>query len=174
MKMQIETVDDVALLQQDLNCLLSWAKDNNMKMNGDKFEVMRYGPLLDIKEHTKYQAHQQNITPKEYVRDLGVTMSADGTFSHHIHLITTTGRKLTGWILRTFQTRERSCMLTLWKALVLPRLEYCCQLWSPHKTGDIMRLETLQRTFNSRIAGLQQLNYWERLNELKLYSLQRR
>ncbi|KAK3882282.1 hypothetical protein Pcinc_013332 [Petrolisthes cinctipes] len=86
MKMQIETVDDVALLQQDLNCLLSWAKDNNMKMNGDKFEVMMYGPLLDIKEHTKYQAHQQNITLKEYVRDLGVTWSADGTFSHHIHL----------------------------------------------------------------------------------------
>ena len=65
-------------------------------------------------------------------------------------------------------------MLTLWKLLVLPRLEYCCQLWSPYKMGHIMKLEALQRTFTSRITGLQQLNYWEWLQELKLYSLQRR
>ena len=65
-------------------------------------------------------------------------------------------------------------MLTLWKSLILPRLEYCCQLWSPHKIGDITKLEAIQRSFTSKIEGMENLNYWERLRKLGLYSLQRR
>ena len=173
-KRKIKTEDDVALLQEDLNCLLDWTHANNMKMNSDKFELMKYGPLYDIKQDTSYQAHHQTITPTQHTRDLGITMSADGTFTQHIIDTTNTAKKLTGWILRTFTTRDRACMLTLWKALVLPRLEYCCQLWSPHKTGDIIKLEALQRSFTSKIWGIQHMNYWERLRHLNLYSLQRR
>ena len=65
-------------------------------------------------------------------------------------------------------------MLTFWKALVLSRIEYCCQLWSPHKRGEIIKLEAVQRSFASRISSVQHLNYWERLKALNLYSLQRR
>ena len=52
--------------------------DTNMKMNNEKFELMRYGPLDGTKQSTSYQAHHQNIAPKQHVRHLGVTMSADG------------------------------------------------------------------------------------------------
>ena len=38
---------------------------------------------------------------------------------------------LTGWILRTFFSRDKLTMLTLIKALVMSRLDYGCQLWSP-------------------------------------------
>ena len=104
-------------------------------------------------------------------------MCSDGTFSHHISHITSIASKLTWWMLRTFQTRDRNCMVTLWKALVLPRLKYCCQLWTPHKTEEIIKIEALQRTRTNRIEGLQHLNYWERLErlkELRLYFLQKR
>ncbi|KAG0725695.1 putative RNA-directed DNA polymerase from transposon X-element [Chionoecetes opilio] len=173
-KRGIATEEDVARLQEDLNHLLDWADTNNMSMNSDKFELMKYGPLHNIKGDTTYQAHQQTITPAHHVRDLGITMSADSTFSQHIINISNTAKKLTGWILRTFHTRERTCMLTLWKALVLPRLEYCCQLWSPYKKGDIVKLEALQRSFTSKIWDSQHMDYWERLRHLRLYSLQRR
>ena len=164
----------MAVLQEDLNRILEWNNTNNMKLNAEKFELIRYGPLLDIKQNTNYQADQQSIMPTQHVRDLGITMSDDGTFTQHITNTTNTATKLTGWILRTFHTRERTCMITLWKALVLPRLEYCCQLWSPHKTGEITKLEALQRTFTSKIWGYQHMDYWERLHHLHLYSLQRR
>ena len=65
-------------------------------------------------------------------------------------------------------------MLTLWKSLVRPRLEYCCQLWSPSKVTEISALEAPQRTFTSKIQGFQHLNYWERIKKLQLFSLQRR
>ena len=79
-----------------------------------------------------------------------------------------------GWVLRVFQSRKRSLMLTLLKSLVIPLLEYCCPLWNPWKSKDIQAIEAIQRTFTYKITKVQHLNYWERLHELKLYSLQRR
>ena len=65
-------------------------------------------------------------------------------------------------------------MLTLFKSLVQPHLDYCIQLWYPHKIQDMQKLEGIQRTFTSRITGFADLNYWERLCTLDLYSVQRR
>ena len=47
-------------------------------------------------------------------------------------------------------------------------------LWSPTKIGDISLLEGVQRTATSKIADLDDLNYWQRLSALGLMSLQRR
>ena len=45
---------------------------------------------------------------------------------------------------------------------------------SPHKISQITQLEKVQRSFTKHIAGLRDLSYHERLQTLKLYSLQRR
>ena len=79
-----------------------------------------------------------------------------------------------GWVLRVFQSRGRSLMLTLLKSLVISLLEYCCQLWNSWKAKYIQAIEAIQRTFTYKITEVQHLNYPERLHELKLYSLQRR
>ena len=65
-------------------------------------------------------------------------MSSDATFSEHISKIADTANQMVGWTLRTFQTRNKSAMLTLWKSLILPKLDYCSQLWNPHQVGDII------------------------------------
>ena len=39
---------------------------------------------------------------------------------------------------------------------------------------DIQQLESVQRSFTSRISGVQHLDYWNRLRALNLMSLQRR
>ena len=145
-----------------------------MVLNGGKFELLRYGQQEELKISTQYRCGQEEITAKTSVKDLGVKMSNDATFSQHIFHVTAVAKQLAGWVLRTFQTRNAKSLLTLWKFLILPRIEYCCQLWSPHKVTDITQIEAPQRTFTSKINGLQHLNYWERLKELNLYSLQRR
>ena len=66
-------------------------------------------------------------------------------------------------------------MLTLFKYLVISRLDYASwQLWSPYKISQIIQLEKVQRSITKHIAGLSDLSYHERLQTLKLYSLQRR
>ena len=79
-----------------------------------------------------------------------------------------------GWILRTFRTRDRLLLVTLWKSLVAPILDYCCQLWCPSSQGLIQSLENVQKNYLNKITGLPDLDYWEKLRVLKLSSLQRR
>ena len=114
------------------------------------------------------------IPPKTSVKDLGVYFSHNGNFNHHIATVAANGRKLTGWILRTFVTRERGAMVTLLKSLIIPRMEYCCSLWSPSNQHNISLLEDIQRSFTKRILGCSNLTYWDRLKSLNLLSLERR
>ena len=74
-----------------------------------------------------------------------------------------------------FNTCNKCQMLILFKVQALPLLEYCCPLWcsTNQNVGLIRALENVQRSFTSRIWGMTELNYWDRLRELKLYSLER-
>ena len=65
-------------------------------------------------------------------------------------------------------------MLTLFKALVMSRLDYVCQLWSPYLIKHINMVEKVQRSFTRFISGMAGLSYTERLTVLKMYSLKRR
>ena len=79
-----------------------------------------------------------------------------------------------GWIWRMFRTIEAEPMLSLFRALVIPLLEYCSHLWTPFTTGAERQLDEVQQAFTSRIRGMKELNYWRRLERLGLYSLPRR
>ena len=109
-----------------------------------------------------------------YLRDLGITISEDLSWSTHISSIACKARSVAAWVLSVFNTRDAITMMTLYKSLVRSLLEYSCPLWNPKKVSDIQQLEAVQRTFTKRILGLQDLDYWERLKALKLMSLQRR
>lgn len=172
---QILSTQDVVSFQQDLNTVYSWTERNNMQLNGDKFEHIRYGNQHDLQTDSCYVSSSGSvIKEKESVKDLGVIMSNTGQFKEHIQHSIAEAKKQCSWILRTFYTREAPLMLTLWKSLVQSRLEYCSQLWCPLQTGDIQSIEMVQRSFIRKISGCRNLNYWEQLKFLNLYSLERR
>lgn len=171
----IRTEEDRERVQNDLKLIFEWARNNNMEFNSSKFELMSYRhPKI---EHivNEYRTPDGGVIKQQTsVRDLGITLNDDATFSQHIINAAGKARQQIGWILRTFKTREAQTMLTLYKSLVMPLVEYCCQLWCPTNIGQIRIIEAVQRTFTSRIEGLENINYWERLCRLNLYSLERR
>ena len=67
-------------------------------------------------------------------------------------------------------------MLTLLKSLILSKIDYGSVLWSPSKVSEMRRIEQLQSKFTKRIQcpGNENKDYWERLEEFNLYSIQRR
>ena len=171
----IRSAQDVGNLQNDLNKIFEWAQTNNAFFNADKFECLRYGPDENLKQNTNYLSSSGNpIQYKDIVRDLGVNMSQDATFSEHIKNIVISANTKCGWILRTFRTRDQMPLITLWKSLVAPILDYCCQLWSPGTPGLIQSLERVQNSFFNKIAGMASRDYWEQLGVLRMSSLQRR
>ena len=65
-------------------------------------------------------------------------------------------------------------MKTIWKTLVQPKLDYCSQLWSPGDQESINKIESVQRHFTSKVIGLEEMDYWECLKVLHMYSQERR
>ena len=95
-------------------------------------------------------------------------------FIFHISNLVIRTKYLTGWMLRTLSSRDKLTMLTLFKALVMSRLDYGCQLWSQYLIKYINMVEKVQRSFTRLISDMKGLSYPDRLTVLKLYSLQRR
>ena len=79
-----------------------------------------------------------------------------------------------GMLLRTFSTREKEPMLKMFNTYIKSKMEYCCIVWSPVRQKWIYELEKIQKTFTSKINGMEELDYHERLKKLNLYSLERR
>ena len=183
LKKSINTVNDTKLLQEDLGQAIKWSDKSNMKLHQSKFELLAHNTdnskllqeLPFTKELSQYVTSDgSTISPKESVRDLGITITPDLTWSMHISTIAEDARRMAGWILSVFIDRSAEVMLALFKSLVRSRTEYCCPLWNPSKVEDIMKLEAVQRTFTAKITEVQHLTYWERLDTLNIMSLQRR
>ena len=170
-----DTDADCSALQTDLAAIYSWAEEVAMVFNGDKFEVLRYWPGRLSKPDDPYlDPEGQPIEEKSHLRDLGVEMGNDCTFLAHIENTVAAANKLAGWALRSFQRRSKHVMLTIWKTMIQPKLDYCSVLWSPSDQASIARLESVSRHFTSQVAGMTDLDYWDRLSALHMYSQERR
>ena len=172
----VKTNQDIESLQEDLETLYSWASENNMKFNGTKFQLMRFGNNEEIKENTIYFTENMSevIDPFETIKDLGVIMNNKATFTDHIEKAIKKARQKLGWILRTFNSRNKWFMRHMFKSLVIPHIDYCSQLWMPIDGAGIHSLEKLQYDFFKKIPELKGLSYWDCLQNMNMLSMQRR
>ena len=171
----IKIINECQLLQHDLHQLYDWTLRNNMELNGKKFQAVRFMDLLNPPEY--FDSNGVLIQGTATVKDLGVLISNDLSFDQHIHTVAKRGRKMAGWILRIFNSRDRSFLVPLLKQLIHSTIEYCCILWSPTRQELITLIESIQKYYTSKIIfseSTDKLDYWERLTTLKLYSLERR
>ena len=178
----ISGVSDTKLLQEDILHAANWSKTNNMELNEEKFQFISHKfkrTFLDhlpfSQVHCSYTTAEGNVLePLDDLLDLGIQVSSDLSWSKHIRIIVDKARQCLAWALSVFFDRSCNTMMTLYRSFIRSRLEYCCPLWHTRNIGDIQVLESVQRTFTSRIIGMERLNYWQRLQKLKLSSLQRR
>ena len=175
-KKTIHNEDDVESLQKDLDAMYLWAENNNLKFNGTKFQIMRYGTNQEIKDDTIYFTDEMNepIERFEKLKDLGVIMNDEANFKDHLEKTNNKARQKTGWILRTFFCRNTWFMKHMLKTLVMPHIDFCSQLWMPVDAAGVLTLEKIQYDFFKKIPALQGKSYWECLSHMKMISVQRR
>jgi len=66
-------------------------------------------------------------------------------------------------------------MMSLYKTLVRPHIEYCVlSSWNPHYIKDKKLIEKVQRRFTKMINNMEGKTYEERLQCLKLWTLEER
>ena len=68
---------------------------------------------------------------------LGVTISSDLTFKHHIANIRVKALATLGIIRRNLSPCSKDVKLKAYQALVRPQLEYAAATWSPHTACNI-------------------------------------
>ena len=180
---QIGSLDDCKLLQEDLDNVVSWSRSNNMQLHEQKSELVIHkhkpGDLLKELPFSPLNMCYTSSTgeplyPSENIRDLGVIISHDLSWSRHICETVAKARSVASWVLSVFKTRNKDVMLTLYKSLVRSILEFNSPVWNPTKIGEIQAIEGVQKTFTSRISASKDDDYWKRLQEMSLMSLQRR
>ena len=172
--LKIKSDEDKHALQADLECIYKWANENAMKFNENKFEPMSHGVTAGVEVQSYKTPSENNIKPSSRVKDLGVVTSDDLLFREHIDSIVTSSKIMQGMLLRTFATRQEVPMMTMYNTFIRNKMEYCSLVWSPSQQKDIDKLERVQKSFTSKIEGIEHLNYHQRLKRLKLYSLERR
>ena len=169
---EVTSENDHQKLQEDLDLAMTWATDNNMELNEEKFKLLQYGK--DEFKTAYAISKNKPLNKDEDVKDLGIFLSETLSWERQISEAVKTARKYTGWILRSFYSRRPEVIIQLFQTYVIPRLEYGSILWSPYKISDIEKIEGVQRTITSKVDGMANLNYHQRLHRLKLYSLMRR
>ena len=108
--------------------IYDWAITNNKFFNAQKFHYVSFNTDPTGNKCNVYVNPKMDIiSHSPNVQYLGITMSSDCTFNVHINSLSKCCKNLTGWILRTFISRDKLTMLTLFKALVFIKV----RLWIP-------------------------------------------
>ena len=165
---------DKEQMQEDLGSIYDWAKNNKMEFNSKKFEQIIDGSTKDVSVEPYESSSKDPITIKNTVKDLGVFSTNDLLFEEHMKKIINSSKVVMGMLLRTFSTREKEPMMRMFDTYIKSKMEYCCIVWSPVRRKWIYELEKIQKSFTSKINGMEELDYHERLNKINLYSLESR
>ena len=128
---QIHTMDSKNQLENDLIRVLSWSKSNNMELNEGKFELQSYNVkscnnVQELPFYPQLFAYSVSDTvllePSPHVKDLGVMVTNDLSWSVHIATIVSRARGVASWVLSVFASRERDTKITLYKSMVRSHL----------------------------------------------------
>ena len=87
-------------------------------------------------------------------KDLGVSISADMKVSEQCGIAASKGNQILGLIRRNITYKGNKLIIPLYKAIVIPHLEYCIQAWRPYRKKDIDTLERIQRRATKMIPEL--------------------
>ena len=113
-----------------------------------------YGCTKDSNDPEYKASNGASIPVHEHVKDPGVCMSSIGTFEYHINDVVGRASNMSGWALRTFKSRSPTLMLTLFKTMVLSKLDYCSPVYHPRSSVSLTaKIERVQRSFTRKIEG---------------------
>jgi hypothetical protein len=168
---KVGTMQDVENLKKDLETLCRWSSKWQMSFNVDKCKVMHLGKR---NEKVEYQMDAVKLVETEEEKDLGVVVSKNFKVSRQCAKAAKKGNQMLGMIKRTIMSKKKKVILSLYKALVRPHLEYCIQAWRPHLAKDIELLEKVQRRATRMIEECRGKEYNERLKMLRLTTLETR
>lgn len=144
--LEIRDGTDCMSLQEDLDGVCDWCSENGFNINPEKCASMSFSLKKNIIEH-EYRLNNIVIRKVDVQKDLGVLIDDHLGFNEHISAKINEAHKIMGFIVRSCKKFNVDVCLKLFDGLVLPKLEYCCLIWSPQYEVWVKSIERVQRKF---------------------------
>ena len=167
--------NDEKQLQCDLNMLQKWSENWQLRFHPDKCEVLC---ITNARDFTSYPYKLSGCTLQSVSEmvDLGVSLTSNLSWNTQTHNVVNKANKIVGFLKRNVGPGNKEVFSRLYKALVIPILEYAVPLWSPYLQKNIDALERVQRRASKYALPISSGDspYEERLTMLGWSSLQSR
>lgn len=167
--------NDNLLLQKDLDNLVHWAEDWQMRFNTSKCETMTVAK--NTASTQQYTINNVNLNEIESTKYLGVIIDNKLTFSEHIGNIIKKATGILYMIMRSLKKASSRTKRIAYFTICRPVLEFSSVVWSPHHQLYINKIEAVNRrayrwAYNKgkfdHITDLMMLNNWPTLAERRL------
>ncbi|XP_063891046.1 uncharacterized protein LOC135116957 [Helicoverpa armigera] len=143
----VRDVTDHEVLQENIDKVTKWSKENKLYFNVSKCSVMSFTRARNPRHH-RYEMEGEPLKRVEEVRDLGVCFSTDLNFRKHVVTICSRAYRNLGFILRqAHDFNNMKALQVLYDALVRSHLEYCAAVWGPSEAKYKFMLERIQNKF---------------------------
>ena len=167
---------DCELLQQSCKSVLYWTEKWFMKLNIDKCKVLSICKNKNTNYEFNYGFNTQHqgfviLEREENIKDLGVIVDSELSFSAHIAEKIGKAYQMLGIINRCFQNIDTETFIMLYVSLVRSNLEYANSVWNPYKQSLVESLEKVQKRATRMVKSCSGMPYKERLIFLKLPTL---
>lgn len=170
----VSSLNDCQRLQDDLNQLISSTNKWQMTFNASKCFVLRITNKRTIVDYN-YTMHGQQLKKVSHNPYLGVELSSNLSWDHHINNITAKANRSLAFIRRNLGNCPETIKKQAYVTLVRPHVEYASSVWDPHLQKHIQQIEMIQRRsarFIKRSYSNEPGTVSSILKELNLTSLQ--
>ena len=97
------------------------------------------------------------------IKDLGITISYNLSWSDHIHELVNKANKVLGVIKRLLGSNSVNEFSLLYKSLVKRILDYAAPVWCPFLIKDIVSLEVTSLSFKNLVVIVANIHFLREL-----------
>ena len=140
----VTSSEDANTLQADLDTLQEWERTWDMEFNPSKCQILHITRSRQPLQ-SQYTLHGQFLESVDSAKYLGVNITQDLNWNHHINEITGKANRTLGFVKRNVKTKNEAVKELAYKTLVRPQVEYASSVWNPHTKQNISKIEMVQR-----------------------------
>lgn len=142
----INSIRDQSLLQDDLNRLADWCRENKLNLNVSKccFISFYKGGRKFI---TSYGIGGKLLQYVTKIKDLGVIFNESVSFIDHLNDVTVKSSKMLGFVLRHCSGFSLDAVRGIYCSLVRSKVEYASIVWAPYRAVHNSSVERVQHKF---------------------------
>ena len=150
------------LFTNELKKLKDWFAVNLLSLNVAKTNYMVFSKTNNV-QHLKIEINNTEISRVNVTKFLGVLIDEKLNWKKHIGLVLTKLSKSMFMLNRAKHILNYDAMLTLYNSIVLPHLNYCCELWGNTYKTNLQNIVITQKKIIRIIHGV---NFREHTNVL--------